>query len=155
MKTQFFKMVLLISIMFVSFGGTASARTDMTENVTIKRISTNDNIHIQSVKIIQDGENLIVTGKLDFNRNQHGFNRHIDISILSPEGKKINEASVHYTPRFRSRNSLRKAHRKSHFKASFSETLQEGATVCVALHHSPDNEKSGTFNCGNIISSPE
>ena len=153
---SFAKRFILTCILFVTFAGNAAAGTNITDQVTVKQSTSLNNNYIQSVKIIQDGYTFFVTGKIKFNRNVPGtFDRHVDVSIISPDGKKIYAASVYCTPRLQSVKSSRKAYLRPGFKVGFSGILQEGSTVCVALHNSIKKGTSKTFNCGNIISDSE
>ncbi len=150
MKNPLLKIILVVCVTFIVFSGNATAKTDITDQLTIKRVPFGNNISIASVKVSQDGDTLIVSGKLKLNKHSlKKFDGHVDVTIISPEGKSIISTSLNYSPRVRSIKSLRKLYRKTTFKACFSEKLRKGSTVRVALHNSDDRVIGEAFNCGN------
>lgn len=147
MKNSLLKTTLLFCVAFIVLTGNAIAKTDITDQFTIKRISHNKHQYIKSVKVIQDDDSTIISGKLKLHRKSHGrFKGHVDIWISSPDSKSINSTSVYYRKRHRHQRRIAK------FKARLSEILQEGSTIRVALHKSDDLKKTKEgLNCGNNL----
>lgn len=156
MKNSLLRTTFLVFVTFIVLTGNVSAKTDITDQVSIDRIPYNNSTYITSVKVYQDGDNVIVRGQLKRNRNSvRKFDGHIDIAIISPDGDTINSTSVNYTPRHSSTRTKRKAYRKTRFKASFSGKLQKGSTVRVSLHKKDYTKIAKGFNCGNNLAISE
>lgn len=156
MRSSFMKIILLVFVAFFVFAGIATAITNVTDQVIVERIPYKSKIFFASVNVYQDGDNVIVSGRLKRDRfSMRRFNGHVDVAIISPDGQTISSTSVKYTPRFRSTRTQRRAYRKTRFKASFSEKLQKGSTVRVTLHKRDGIKIAKGFDCGNNIALPE
>lgn len=137
MQNSLLKTFLLAYLAIAVFAGNASAEIDITNRVTIELVPHESKVSIASVKVLQDGEKIVIHGTLKRNRQfLSKFSGHVDVEIISPDGKSTNSTSVSYKPRSRSTNSRSISYRTPRFKACFSGKVLKGSTVRISLHES-------------------
>jgi len=102
-------------------------------------------VSISDVRVLRKEKGVEVVGSVK--RTGLGIMRgHMDIAIVSSEGKVLRMTSTEYTPSFRKVYVRRRAVRPSSFSSQFPDNLSLGAIVRIAFH--PETlDKS--LNCGN------
>jgi len=143
---------ILAVLIFVATGvfsaGCAPNRVNLvdTGTVSIETVPSKE-IYISEVRINQDGNELVLTGRV---KRRHlapvGFG-HVDVAIISPEGKSLEQVSTYYNPRIIPR---KRGHRRLHgsgFEVRLPVIPPAGSTIRVAYHRSAKSE-SETFSCG-------
>lgn len=146
------------AILLVGFGvlamtvsGPVSSKANLLdkEKVSVERVPSKKKAYVTSSYAFQEGEELVVSGKVRLRRNVALSSQgHIDIAIFSPEGKVIKKASVFYIPRSYLRNGFRPT--KSSFVARFPLIPPRGSVVRVAYHSTLLLPRK-SFNCGHNI----
>ncbi len=144
MKKKIMKSTFSIFIAVIVLSGCALSNMNLANNpaFTIKRVNNNDRITISSARIYHDNGDTIVTGKVKLSKNlpQPKFG-HVDIAVISLDGKVLDSASVFYNPRQRTRRMQLKASNGSTFSVRFPGLLQDGSTIRLVTHTSM--EKAG------------
>lgn len=109
--------------------------------VTVERVDPEKNC-IARPHVSQNGDELVISGKVKCTRFR-GFSRgHIDIAIVGAEGELLQSLSALYYPRI----IPRKGGRESQFRVNLSLTPPNGTVVRLAFHkvETPSIE---TFYC--------
>ena len=104
---MFFKMNSLkygIGFVFVALvvsGCVSGERVNLVSNgtVTLERVPTKG-LYVSSAEVFQKGEDVIVSGRVTCrNRNQSSVMGHIDITLLSSDGKVIKQTYSSHAPK--------------------------------------------------------
>lgn len=116
--------VILLTGVFVT--GCASAKTNLEETgqITIERVPTKGT-YVSEANVYQDGDELVITGKV---KNKHTHNRregYVEIKILDPDGKVIESVNSQYFPR----NIRKKGKRESSFTVKLSLIPPKGSVI--------------------------
>jgi YD repeat-containing protein len=145
---------ILITLALVVFGiitlGCASHRVNLVENgkIIIERVPSK-NIYVSKAHVYQEENELLITGRVKRSNTSVLDGGHVDIAVVSPEGKILDKVSTSYTPRI----IRRKGSRESLFSARLSMTPPEGTTVRLA-YHKLGRSISEEFDCGNSVAIP-
>ncbi|MDL1983340.1 MAG: hypothetical protein LWX54_03985 [Deltaproteobacteria bacterium] len=157
MKNQTIIITLVIFFAGIVLSGCSFSNMNLADNkmYTVECEKSSDRISIRSVKIYEDDGITVVSGKIKLNKNlpqpRHG---HVDIALISPEGKVMDTASVFYKPRTLTRRMRLKANKRSSFTARFPGSLPHGSIVRLVPHNSieetADKIDKG-FHCGSNL----
>ena len=157
MKKQTITITLVVFFAGIVLSGCSFSRMNLADNktYTVEREKSSDRISIRSVKIYEEDGITVVSGKVKLHKNlpqpRHG---HVDIALISPEGKVMDTASVFYKPRTLTRRMRLKANKGPSFTARFPGSLPQGSTVRVVPHNSiketADKIDKG-FHCGSNL----
>jgi len=143
---------ILIKLALVVFGivsvGCASHRVNLAENgkIIVERVPSK-NIYVSKAHVYQEENELVITGRVKRSNTSALDGGHVDIAVVSPEGKVLDKVSTSYTPRI----IRRKGSHESLFSARLTMIPPVGTTVRLVYHKlgRSINEK---FNCGNNTS---
>jgi hypothetical protein len=139
MKNQTITIVSIIFFAGIILSGCSFSNMNLAGNAeyTIERVNTSDRISIRSARVYQDKGDTVVSGKVKLNKRlPQPMRGHVDIAVISHEGKVIDTASVFYTPRIRTRRMQLKANKGAYFTVRFSGLLQKGSTIRIVPHNS-------------------
>jgi len=136
-------LILVTSLVF--FAGCASDRVNLVDRgtVSIERVPSGG-IYISEVRVNQDGDELVVTGRVRRRGHSPVSLGHVDVSIISPEGKTLEQVSTYYSPRIiPSKPGHRRLH-GSRFEVRLPTIPPTGSKVRVAYHgvSKPDSRTS-------------
>ena len=159
MKNQTITITLVIFFAGIVLSGCSLSNMNLADNAeyTIERVNTSDRISIRSAKVYQDEGNTVVSGKVKLNKHlQQPRHGHVDIAVISPEGKVTDTASVFYKPRIRTRRMQLKANRGSSFTARFPGSLPQGSIIRLVPHNSIEetvDKIDKGFHCSSNLAS--
>lgn len=123
---------VMISVLILAGHGIAFGRTDPCEDgvVTIERHPA-QGTYFHSLHVSQEDSEILISGELKRHRTSASPGiGHLDIAIISPDGKIIDYKSTVYVPSVLSRRS----HRGSSFKVSFPVVPPKDSVIRVAWH---------------------
>ena len=135
MKEKFYYINILIGLLVGStiMFGCSSSKINLVKRgtVTVERLPSKSNVYIAGVFVYQEGDELVVSGKVKPRHSHLPTSGHVDIAILSLKGEVIGKASTSYTPRIIRRKSAR---RGSRFTARFSVIPSRASRIRLAYH---------------------
>ncbi len=132
MKNQTIAITLVIFFAGIVLSGCSFSNMNLADNktYTVECEKSSDRISIRSVRIYEDDGITVVSGQVKLNKNlpqpRHG---HVDIALISPEGKVIDTASVFYKPRTLTRRMRLKANKRSSFTTRFLGSLPQASII--------------------------
>ncbi len=157
MKHQTITITSIIFFAGIFLSGCSFLNMNIVDNAecTIERVNTSNRISISSAKVDMDDGNTVVSGKVKLSKNlPQPIQGHVDIAVISPEGKVLDSASIFYTPRIRTRRMQLKANRGSSFTARFPGSLPQGSIVRLVPHNSIDkaaDKIDSGFHCSSNL----
>lgn len=124
-------LVLILVGMITGGVGCASGRVNLVDQglVTVERIDPETSC-ISRPTVYQNGDELVISGKVKCTRFRGFSLGHIDIAIVSAEGGLLQSLSVLYYPRI----IPRKGGRESRFQVSLPLRPPKGTVVRLAFH---------------------
>lgn len=145
METKKSSILFTVNLIVIGMAlvGCVSSRVNLVDEniVAVERVDSEMNC-IYSPHVFQNGDQLVISGRVKC-PNFRGFNGgHIDIAILNGEGEILESLSTFHYPR----NIPRKGGRESRFHINLPLTPPEGTVVRLAFHKTricPD----GAFQC--------
>ncbi len=159
MKNQTITITLVIFFAGIVLSGCSFSSMNLADDkaYTVECDKSSDRISIRSAKVYEDDGNTVVSGKVKLNKHlQQPRQGHVDIAVISPDGKVTDTASVFYTPRIRTTRMQRKANKGSSFSARFPGSLPQGAIIRIVPHNSieetADKIDKG-FHCSSNLAS--
>ncbi|MHC4639805.1 MAG: hypothetical protein ACYTBP_09525 [Planctomycetota bacterium] len=148
MKNKMLKLVvvMILAILLFIIPGCAANRVDLVDTGVLSlEQHTTGKVYITWADIYEDRDGFVVTGVLR-RRDTAGppVKVHVDITILSPEGKILNEgrSSDIYIPR----RIYRRTQTFKRFEVSFPGIPPEGSKVTITAHNSPHNNTENNSN---------
>lgn len=134
--------ILFISILAVpgiALSGCASNRIDLVDigQVSLQRLPSRGT-YISRVHVFQDGDELVIRGRLRRGPSSMLGLGHVDIAIVNPEGKILKEVHTNYVPQI----LVRKQRRQAYFGVRISVVPPPGSTVRVT--YQPGTHKRDT-----------
>lgn len=150
---------IFCALIFVTTGvfltGCASDRVNLVDRGTlsIERVPSRG-IYISEVRVNQDGNELVVTGRVKRRDVSAGGFGHVDVAIISPEGKTLEQVSTYFSPRIIPRKHDHRRLHGSRFEVRLPTIPPTGSKVRVAYHRisKPD---SRTSSCGENMAVSE
>ena len=139
-------LVLMIASVIMTGLGCASNRVNLLKDGTVEleRIPSKG-YYISYVNIYQNRDALVVYGHVKRRSRVGDSSGHVDIAIVSPNGKVLEQISTLYKPRI---ILTRKMHtRKSTFEVRLPTIPPAGSLVRVAYHRD-SKPVNRTFPCG-------
>lgn len=109
--------------------------------------------HISDMAVSEDGNELIITGKVYRRNRSISGSGHVDVTILDPAGNVIEKGSVPYTPKTLPKTPGARKHRGSRFEVRLPRVLPAGSKVQVTYHATIKPESNG-FDCERSVSAP-
>lgn len=109
--------------------------------------------HISDMAVSEDGNELIITGKVYRRNRSISGSGHVDVTILDPAGNVIEKRSVPYTPKTLPKTPGARKHRGSRFEVRLPRVLSAGSKVQVTYHATIKSERNG-FDCERSVSAP-
>jgi hypothetical protein len=106
-------------------------------------------IKITGTKVHNDDGTLVVSGRLMRTYRAKSYPGHVDIAIVAPDGRIVDQASVKNKLPFVGRSKRK----NSSFKARFATVPPEGSTIHVIFHRKGSPETT-LFDCGSNIAIP-
>lgn len=140
-----------VLVRFVIFSIAVSGCTEV-QTANLKSLPVNHenlplkDIQVQNVDCRQDGDELIVSGRVRrcCNFCYDDVRGHIDIVVVDVGGEVLGSASAFYSPRSIPKNGPR----YSTFSTRMNLVLPEGAVVRTAYHEHPESAHGNkTFQC--------
>ncbi len=131
MKNLSILLLLAIFIACIAMIGCTAKGVNLVDKgiVSIEKVPTSD-IYVSAAYVYQDGDELVISGKVKHRHAHRKSGGHVDITILDPEGKIIMEVTTSYLPRIiRSKGS-----REARFSVRLPFIPPKGSTVRVAFH---------------------
>ncbi len=142
---------MLFVVLFVSISvtgwGYASHCVDLLKDGTFKLEPVpSKGYYLSNVQAHQVDNGLEITGKVKRRSHAGLGGGHVDITIVSPEGKLLEKHSTFYSPRI---IPMRRMHmRESGFEVRLPKIPPDGSTIRIA-HHRPSKSVNKEFICGN------
>ena len=148
----FIPTILIVIVMTLS--GCASNRVNLLDEskVFIEYVPSKW-IDFNRVHAGQAENEFIITGRLKHRNISLYRAGHVDVAIVSPEGKVLECASTSYTPRNISRRRICK-HRGSYFEVRLPIVLREGSKVRLA-HHQTMKSIGKQYDCKENAGLPD
>ncbi len=143
MKKLTILFVSILAMTGIALSGCVSKRVDLVDTgaVSLQRLPSKDT-HISRVDVFQDGDELVITGKLRRGLSSMPGLGHVDIAIVDPEGKILKEVHTNYFPRILARKQRRRIlamARNQRQQANFGVRLPlvppPGSTIRVTYHN--------------------
>lgn len=91
-------------------------------------------VHISDLAVSEDGNELVITGKVSRRNPSISGSGHVDVTILDPAGNVIEKGSVPYTPATLPKTPGARRHRGSRFEVRLPCVLPAGSKVQIAYH---------------------
>jgi hypothetical protein len=157
MKNQTITITLVVFFAGVVLSGCSFSNRNLVDNAeyTIERVNTSNRISIRSAKVYQDDGNTVVSGKVKLSKNlPQPIHGHVDIAVISHDGKVMDTASVFYNPRIRTKRMQRKANKGSSFTARFAGSIPQGSIIRLVPHNSIEetaNKIDKGFHCSSNL----
>ncbi len=131
MKNLGILLLLAIFIACIAITGCTTSRVNLAERgiVSIERVPTK-HIYVSAAYVYQDGDELVISGRVKHKHAHRTSRGHVDIIILGPEGEILKEVTISYVPRI----IRRKGSREAHFNVRLPFIPLKGSTVHVAFH---------------------
>ncbi|MBW1852732.1 MAG: hypothetical protein JRJ15_15185 [Deltaproteobacteria bacterium] len=144
--------VLIVVSVSMAVCACASKRVNLLKDGTIKleRVPSRG-YYISSVYVNQNGDELVITGRVKRRSRAGSGSGHVDIAVVSADGDVLEQISTLYKPRI---ILTRKMHtRESYFEARLPTIPPMGSKVRVAYHRDskPDSK---TFSCDENMAVP-
>jgi len=155
MKNMKWLNVILVIIAVVVSGCTGS-RVNLVDKgvVSIERMPSKiRGVYFHDVHVNKKGDELVVSGNVKRRYTSvSGTRGHVDVAVVTPDGKVVKYVSTAYSPKAISKRS----HPGSHFKVSLPGIPQDGSNVRVAIHEDIASDKSADarFDCGKNVAIP-
>jgi len=148
---KIFTLTVVVALFVSACSLNRSALLTEKRSVSIERLpSTVRGQYFHDVHAWRDGNELVVSGnvKRRYNSVSPG-NGHVDVAVVTPDGKVVKYVSTAYSPKAISKRS----HPGSHFAVSLQPAPEEGNTVRVAIHENRASDKAADsrFDCGKNI----
>jgi len=148
------KTISLISLLMAGslvWSGCATQQLNLVEkgDVSIELVRSKE-IHIPRATVVQDGDELVISGKVKRRHSSLVHGGHIDIAIIGPEGEILDQVSTPHIPRIIPRKSTQTAS----FTVNLPTHLDYGSTVRVA-YHSPKESRHDQFDCRDNAACPD
>jgi hypothetical protein len=107
--------------------------------------------HISDVAVSEDGNGLVITGKVSrLNRATSGSG-HVDVTILDSAGNVIDKGTVPYTPTTLPKTPGARKHKGSRFEVRLRCALPERGRIQVSYHAKLKPESNG-LDCERSVS---
>ena len=90
--------------------------------------------HISDMAVSEDGNELVITGKVHRRNRSISGSGHVDVTILDSAGNVIEKGGVPYTPTTLPKTPGARKHRGSRFEVRLPGVLPAGSKVQVAYH---------------------
>jgi len=108
-------------------------------------------VQISDMAVSEDGNELVITGKVyRRNRSISGLG-HVDVTILDSADNVIEKGSIPYTPTTLPKTPGARKHRGSRFEVHLPCVLPAGSKVQVAYHARVELENNG-LDCESSVS---
>jgi len=108
-------------------------------------------VQISDMAVSEDGNELVITGKVYRRNRSISGSGHVDVTILDSAGNVIEKGSVPYTPTTLPKTPGARRHRGSGFEVRLSGVLPAGSRVQVVYHATVKPESNG-FDCERSVS---
>ena len=140
------KNLSIIIVLAMVLSGCASGPINLVGKgtVIIERVPSRG-VYFSRVYVKQNGNEIMITGRLKRRSLSPVRPGHVDIAIFTPGGHLLEKISTPYVPKILS--ARRGKHRGSRFEVRMAGTLPEGSKVRFA-HHIIGRSSNGVFNCG-------
>ncbi len=106
--------------------------------ITSKGISIeavhSERVRISNLAVSEDGNELVITGKVHRLNQSISGSGHVDVTILNSAGNVIERGDVPYTPTTLPKTPGARKHRGARFEVRLPCVLPEGSNVRVAYH---------------------
>jgi len=103
--------------------------------------------HISDVAVSEDGNELVITGKVSRLNRAISGSGHVDVAILDSAGNVIDKGTVPYTPTTLPKTPGARKHRGSRFEVRLHCALPARGKVQVS-YHARLKPESGSPDCG-------
>ncbi len=135
----------LFFVLTVVLSGCASGHVHLVDGGTvfIERVPAKK-VYFSRVYVNQDGNELVIAGRLKQRYRSHVGSGHVDIAILNPAGEILGKGSAFYVPGILS--AKRSRHRGSRFEVRLPVVPPEGSKVRLEFHRTMKSVNR-TFNC--------
>ena len=110
--------------------------------------------HISDVAVSEDGNELVITGKVSRINPAISGSGHVDVTILDSAGNVIDKGTVPYTPTTLPKTPGARKHRGSRFEVRLPCALPAGSKVQVA-YHARLKPESNSPDCRNDAALPD
>ncbi len=142
--------VVTFSMATLVMTGFSKRRVNLIDNGTVllDRMSSEE-ASVYNVSVLQEGDELIIRGKVKHRHRTYGFNSrgHVDIAIFSPDGGIIKKASLRTNPRTLHKGVLRRRAKKASFIVRLPIVPLQNTKVRIA-HHIRKYPADKVFDCG-------
>ena len=103
------------------------------KGVSIEAVHS-ERIHISNLAVSEDGNELVITGKMHRRNQSISGLGHVDVTILDPAGNVIERCDVPYIPTTLPKTPGARKHRGARFEVCFFRVLSAGSKIRVAYH---------------------
>ena len=154
MRVKNFGVLFLLG--FVTTGMFLSGCAPKHVNLITKKGVSIETIHsarvqISDMAVSEDGNELVISGKVHRRNPSISGAGHVDVTILDPAGNVIEKGSVAYTPTTLPKTPGARKHRGSRFEIRLLCVLPAGRKVQVAYHARGKSECNG-LDCERSVS---
>lgn len=147
-----FQLGLMITGMFLS-GCTPKHLNLITQKGVSIETTHSTQAHISDVVVSEEGNEIVITGKVSRLNRAISGSGHVDVTILDPSGNVIDKGTVPYTPATLPKTPGARKHRGSRFEVRLNCILPTGSKVQVT-YHARIKHKSDDLGCKGSVSSP-
>ncbi len=138
-RIQCFLFILFIGMTTVVMSTNASDRVNLVkEGVAFVEYVPSKGVYVSKTYVYQDGDELVISGKVRRPYGSFAVAGHVDIEMLDPEGTTFKKTIATHIPRI----VRRKGPRDASFTVRLPIILPKGATVRVGYHSSLDKALS-------------
>ncbi len=138
-RIQCFLFILFIGMTTVVMSTNASDRVNLVkEGVAFVEYVPSKGVYVSKTYVYQDGDELVISGKVRRPYASFAVAGHVDIEMLDPEGTTFKKTIATHIPRI----VRRKGPRDASFTVRLPIILPKGATVRVGYHSSLDKALS-------------
>jgi hypothetical protein len=140
-KSIFFQLLTwAVAITFVSGCSSHSSHLVKADDLFIETIPSS-RAYLSDIIAIQEGDELLISGKVIRSNPSFSGVGHVDIAVVSPGGLVIEAGNVSYSPRILPKTPGARKHRASRFEARFSCIPPKWSVIRLAYHAKviPDN----------------
>ena len=154
MRVKNFSVLFLLG--FVTTGMFLSGCAHRQKNLVTKKGVTIETVHSERVRIShvavsEDGNELVITGKVYRRNRSISGSGHVDVTILDSADNVIEKGGAPYTPTTLPKTPGARRHRGSRFEVRLPSVLPAGSRVQVAYHATVKPESNG-LDCERSVS---
>ena len=134
-ESSFFLLLACFAVGIAYISGCSSHRSHLVkvEDLFVETIPSS-RVYISDITARQEGDELMISGKVSRRNTPFSGAGHVDIAVISPGGLVIETANVPYTPKILPKTPGARKHRTSRFEARLRCIPPAWTVIRVAYH---------------------